>query len=46
MTEPLLDESLDRLVLFPIKYPDLWQTYKTACQMIWFAEEIDLTRDK
>jgi len=36
----------DRLQLFPIKYPDLWDYYKKAESAFWTAEEIDLSKDK
>lgn len=36
----------DRLQLFPIKYPDLWDYYKKAESSFWTAEEIDLSKDK
>lgn len=45
LEEPLLKESLDRFVLFPIKYPDIWKMYKEAMANFWTAEEIDLTDD-
>ncbi|KAF7344658.1 Ribonucleotide reductase small subunit [Mycena venus] len=41
---PLLDPSLSRFVLFPIQYPDLWDTYKKAQASFW-TEEIDLSLD-
>ena len=43
--EPLLDESKDRFVLFPIKYGDIWEMYKKAMASFWTAEEIDLQQD-
>ncbi|KAF7349943.1 Ribonucleoside-diphosphate reductase subunit M2 B [Mycena venus] len=43
--EPLLDPSLSRFVLFPIRYPDLWDMYKKAQASFWTAEEIDLSVD-
>lgn len=43
--EPLLQENIDRFVLFPIKHPDLWQMYKKAEASFWTAEEIDLSSD-
>ncbi len=42
----MLDPSMDRLILFPIKYKDLWDMYKTSVAGFWVPEEIDLTRDK
>lgn len=43
--EPLLNEETDRLTLFPIRYPDIWQAYKRAEASFWTAEEIDLSKD-
>ena len=43
--EPLLEESNDRFVLFPIKYSDIWEMYKKAKASFWTAEEIDLYQD-
>eukprot|EP00758_Cryptobia_borreli_P015599 Tbor_TRINITY_DN6039_c0_g2::TRINITY_DN6039_c0_g2_i2::g.10540::m.10540/K10808/RRM2; ribonucleoside-diphosphate reductase subunit M2 len=43
--EPLLQHDPKRLVLFPIKYPDIWQKYKEAESSIWRMEEIDLSSD-
>jgi len=43
--EPILSKSLDRFVLFPIKYQDLWDMYKKAEASFWTAEEIDLSSD-
>jgi ribonucleoside-diphosphate reductase beta chain len=43
--EPLLKQSNDRFVLFPIKYNDIWAMYKKAMASFWTAEEIDLYSD-
>ncbi len=43
--EPLLKESKNRFVLFPIEYHDIWQMYKKAEASFWTAEEIDLSPD-
>lgn len=43
--EPLLEESLDRFVLLPIKYDGIWKLYKEAMANFWTAEEINLTDD-
>jgi len=45
-SEPLLTPSMDRFVLFPIKYHDIWQMYKKALASIWTVEEVDLSKDK
>ena len=41
----MLDPSLDRFILFPIKYDDVWAMYKKAMASFWTAEEIDLYQD-
>lgn len=43
--EPLLRENPGRFVIFPIKYPDIWQFYKKAEASFWTAEEVDLSKD-
>ncbi|XP_066910745.1 ribonucleoside-diphosphate reductase subunit M2 B-like [Clytia hemisphaerica] len=43
--EPLLRENPRRFVLFPIKYPDIWEMYKKAEASFWTAEEVDLAVD-
>jgi hypothetical protein len=40
--EPILRENRQRFVLFPIKYPQVWEMYKKAEASFWTAEEIDL----
>src|SRR4029078_5878718 len=45
-TEILLEENKDRFVLFPIKYPKIWEMYKKAEQSFWTAEEVDLHADQ
>ena len=45
-TEPLLIQNDNRFVLFPIKYPKIWDFYKKAEASFWTAEELDLTADK
>jgi ribonucleotide reductase beta subunit family protein with ferritin-like domain len=42
---PLLNQTTDRFVLFPIKYHDIWDMYKKAMASFWTAEEIDLYSD-
>jgi ribonucleotide reductase beta subunit family protein with ferritin-like domain len=44
--EILLQENPNRFVLFPIKYPEIWQMYKKAEASFWTAEEIDLASDQ
>ncbi len=43
--EPLLCDNPNRFVLFPIKYPDIWQKYKEAEASIWTVSDIDLSAD-
>ena len=43
--EVLLEENKDRFVLFPIRYPKIWEMYKKAEASFWTAEEIDLSTD-
>jgi len=45
LPEPLLSDSEERLVLFPIKHADVWQRCKQQQSIIWLAEEIDLGKD-
>lgn len=43
--EILLEENKNRFVLFPIKYPKIWEMYKRSEQSFWTAEEVDLHAD-
>lgn len=45
MKEHILQENPNRFVLFPIKYNDIWEEYKTSEHLFWTAEEIDLAED-
>ena len=45
MEEHILKENPSRFVVFPLKYHDIWEKYKTAQMSNWTAEEIDLTQD-
>ena len=45
MSEPILADNPDRFVLFPIKYPKVWEWYKKAEASFWTAEEVDLNTD-
>jgi ribonucleotide reductase beta subunit family protein with ferritin-like domain len=44
--EPLLTESENRFVLFPIQHHDVWEMYKKAEASFWTAEELDLAHDE
>ncbi len=43
--EHILQENKDRFVMFPLKYHDIWDQYKTSQHSFWTAEEIDLAQD-
>ncbi|CAB3240149.1 unnamed protein product [Arctia plantaginis] len=43
--EPLLRDNPRRFVIFPIKYPEIWQMYKKAEASFWTVEEVDLSKD-
>src|SRR5437016_5393792 len=45
MSEPILEESLNRLILYPIKYNEIWKMYKEAVAAFWVPNEIDLNDD-
>ena len=45
VVEPLLVPDDNRFVMFPIKYQDIWEMYKTQVDCFWRPEEIDLTKD-
>ena len=43
--EPLMIEDDNRLTIFPIKHPDIWDMYQKAVSTFWVPEEIDFSRD-
>ena len=43
--EPILMETEDRFVIFPLKHTDLWSKYKQHMSVFWTPEEIDLSKD-
>lgn len=43
--EPILKENDQRFVIFPIKYHEIWESYKKAQASFWTAEEILLEDD-
>ena len=43
MTEPILNTSGNRYVLFPIKYNNVWNMYKKAVASFWTVEEISFS---
>jgi ribonucleoside-diphosphate reductase subunit M2 len=44
-SDPLLMENPRRWVMFPIRYPEVWEMYKKHEASFWTAEEIDLSQD-
>ncbi|KFG25938.1 ribonucleoside-diphosphate reductase subunit M2 [Nematocida ausubeli] len=44
--EPILTESNNRFVIFPIEHHDIWALYKDAVAVFWTAEEVDLSKDQ
>lgn len=45
MDEPLLKEQIDRYVMFPVQYNDIWDMYKRQVDCFWRVEEVDLSKD-
>lgn len=43
--EPMLQENMERFVLFPIEQHEIWEMYKLHAASFWTAEEIDLAED-
>ena len=43
--EPLLTETRNRHVIFPIQYDDVWCMYKKHVSTYWTVEEIDFSKD-
>ena len=43
--EPLLTETTNRHVIFPIQYDDVWSMYKKHVSTYWTVEEIDFSKD-
>jgi ribonucleotide reductase beta subunit family protein with ferritin-like domain/glutaredoxin len=44
--EPLLNINPDRHVVFPIRYPDMWDMYEKALASFWTVSEIDFSQDE
>lgn len=42
----ILTPSINRFILFPIKYNDIWNMYKKSVASFWTVEEIDLSKDR
>jgi ribonucleoside-diphosphate reductase subunit M2 len=45
MDEPILTPDPQRLVVLPVKYPDLYALYKKSIDCFWTPEEIDFSGD-
>ena len=43
--EPLLSAP-QRLTVYPIMYPDLWEHYKRQLASFWVAQEVDFSKDR
>lgn len=43
--EEILQSEDDRLTIFPVKYPQIWEMYQKAVSTFWVPEEIDFSRD-
>ena len=43
--EPLLTESENRYVMFPIEDQSIWDMYKKQVDCFWRTEEVDLSKD-
>jgi len=43
--DDILTPDINRYVMFPIKYDDVWQLYKKQVDCFWRVEEIDLSKD-
>ena len=43
--EDLLTETSNKYVLFPIKYPDIYEMYKKAASAFWLPDEINFQQD-
>ncbi len=45
IVEPLLEENPNRFVMFPIKYPKVWEMYQKHVSVFWTPEEVKLIDD-
>lgn len=43
--EPILQKTLNRFVILPIRYSEIWSMYKKAKASFWTVEEVDLSQD-
>jgi ribonucleoside-diphosphate reductase subunit M2 len=44
-SEPLLNPTSERYVMFPIQDDSVWKMYKKQIDCFWRAEEVDLSKD-
>ena len=44
-TDPLLQETMERHVMFPIQDNTIWDMYKKQIDCFWRCEEVDLSKD-
>jgi ribonucleotide reductase beta subunit family protein with ferritin-like domain len=44
--ETLTNNNTDRYVLFPIKYQEIWNSYKRIVSTFWTVEEVNLGNDR
>jgi len=45
MSEILLEDNPQRFVIFPVKYPDMWEAFQKHRKAFWVESEVDLTPD-
>ena len=45
VSDPLITDNDNRLVMFPVVYPEVWDMCKKQIDCFWRAEEMDLTKD-
>jgi ribonucleotide reductase beta subunit family protein with ferritin-like domain len=43
--EPLLSQEHNRMTVYPIKFPSIWDAYKKQMAAFWTAETVDLSKD-
>jgi ribonucleoside-diphosphate reductase subunit M2 len=43
--EPLLSQEHNRMTVYPIKFPSIWDAYKKQMAAFWTAEELDFSKD-
>jgi len=45
MNEPLLTETKNKYVMFPVEYPDIFEMYKKHVSTYWTADELNFQQD-